>query len=292
MDAETHQGHAEAAGVDHLHHPVDAPAVAGGIRRGTSPGRCRSFAPTGQPGSSPVELHLARRHARGPELGLEPLDAKAVGATVGVPAGHDVGRKAAGALRGALRPGEHDEDVGVDVGAEVLLAEEEPLVAVLHGPGGVGTDVAAPLTLGQEHPAFPCVVRVQAGQALQDLVADLGGGVALHDVGRPARHPEAAVHGGLRLAHEVGERGGQGRRHRPPRHVSQADEAMAHQVGLVLDPGGVVLDEPHLPAPPVVVAQDGAVGRRHLGPLGQSLADQGSVGGDVLLGELSVLGVG
>ena len=116
--------------------------------------------------------------------------------------------------------------------------------------------------------------------------------MALHDVGRPARHAEAAVDGGLRLAHEVGERGGHGRRHRPPCRVSQADEAVAHQVGLVVDPGGVVLDEPHLPAPPVVMAQDGAVGRRHLGPLGQRLADEGAVGGDVLLGELSVLGVG
>ena len=62
----------------------------------------------------------------------------------------------------ALGPGQHDEDVGVHVGAEVLVAEEDPLVAVLDGPGGVGTDVAAALALGQEHPALPGRLGVEA----------------------------------------------------------------------------------------------------------------------------------
>ena len=77
-----------------------------------------------------------------------------------------------------------------------------------------------------------------------------------------------------------------------PARGPQSDEAVANQVGLVLDPCGMVLDEPHLPAPPVVVAQDRAVGRRHLGPRGERLADEGAVGGHVLLGELAVLGIG
>ena len=66
--------------------------------------------------------------------------------------------------RGAVGPGEHDEDVGVDVRAEVLVPEEQPLVAVLDGPGGVGADVAATLALGEEHPALPGLGRVEAAQ--------------------------------------------------------------------------------------------------------------------------------
>ena len=67
--------------------------------------------------------------------------------------------------RGALRAGEDDEDLGVDVRAEVLLARETPFVAVLDGGGGVRTDVAAALALGQEHPAFPREVGIEAPAA-------------------------------------------------------------------------------------------------------------------------------
>ena len=75
----------------------------------------------------------------GPELGLQPLDAEAVGRRRRVVRlGTMKVARPRRALGGALGPGEDDEDVGVDVRAEVLLAEEAPFVAVLDGPGGVG----------------------------------------------------------------------------------------------------------------------------------------------------------
>ena len=72
----------------------------------------------------------------------------------------NVARPAA-AARGAFGPGEDDEDVGVDVRAEVLVAEEPPLVAVLDRAGGVGADVATALALGEEHPAVPELLRIE-----------------------------------------------------------------------------------------------------------------------------------
>ena len=55
----------------------------------------------------------------------------------------------------ALGPREHDEDLGVDVRAEVLLAEEPPLVAVRDRACRVRTDVAAALAFGEEHARLP-----------------------------------------------------------------------------------------------------------------------------------------
>ena len=69
-----------------------------------------------------------------------------------------------------------------------LSPEEQPLVAVLHGPGGVGPDVAAALALGEEHPALPRLVGVEAAQpAARRSSRPPSRGVALDDVGGARR---------------------------------------------------------------------------------------------------------
>jgi hypothetical protein len=80
VDAEAHESDAEAAGVHHLHHAVDAFAVPGGV------GRRLAGDPVlrpGQEGLCPLEGDLARRHADSSELRLQPLDLEPVGPAVG-----------------------------------------------------------------------------------------------------------------------------------------------------------------------------------------------------------------
>ena len=85
----------------------------------------------------------------------------------------------------------------------MLVTEQQPLAAVGDCPGGVGPDVAAALALGEEHPALPGLVGVEAVQAGDEEVPDRQRGVALDDVGGPAGHTERAVGGGLALAEQV-----------------------------------------------------------------------------------------
>jgi len=74
MDAEAHEGHPEARSVDHLHHPVDAAAVARGVGRRTVFPRA-----AGQPGPGAVEGDLAGGDPDGAELRLQAFDGEAVG---------------------------------------------------------------------------------------------------------------------------------------------------------------------------------------------------------------------
>ena len=90
---------------------------------------------------------------------------KPFGRAVGAQARHDERGEAAGTVGRAVGPREHDEDLGVDVRAEVLLAVEAPLGAVAHRARRVRADVAAALALGEEHAAFPRLVGVEARQA-------------------------------------------------------------------------------------------------------------------------------
>ncbi len=285
MDSEPHERDAEPARVDHLHHPVDPPAVA---RR---PGVGRLGVAAGQPGPRPVEVHLAGRDPDRPELGFEALDVEPVGRAVGLAARHDERGQSSCPLGRALGTGQHDEDVGVHVGAEVLVSEQQPLATVGDRPGRVGADVATTLALGQEHPALPGLVWVEAVQAGDEQITDRQRCVPFDDVGSPTGHPERAVGGGLALAQQVGACGCHHRRHRPTGVMGQPDEPGADEVGLVGGPGGVVRDLADVVAPPVVAVEDRAVGVGHFGPGRQNLADQLPVLGHVLLGELAVLGV-
>ncbi len=83
------------------------------------------------------------------------------------------------------------------------------------GGGGVGADVAAALALGEEHPALPGEVGIEAPKPRDQLVADGLGPVTLDDVGGGSRHPEPAVNRGLGLVDDVGDRGAQHRRDGP-----------------------------------------------------------------------------
>ncbi len=215
-----------------------------------------------------------------------------VGRPVGEDARHDVGGQPSASRRSALGSGQHDEHLGVDVGAEVLLPREQPLVAVLHGAGRVGPDVASALALGQEHPTFPCFVGVEAAQPPEQVVTGGGGGVALHDVGGTRGHAETAVDGRLGLRHEVRHRSGHDAGDGAPGQCLQADEPVAHQVRLVLRPARMVDDLVHLLPPPVVAAQDRPVLVGLLGAWGDDLAHQGTESAHVLLGQGAVAGVG
>ena len=115
----------------------------------------------------------------------------------------------------------------------MLVAAEPPLVTVLDGGGGVRTDVAPALALGEEHPSFPCDLGIEAPQSRHQLVADGIGGVALDDVCGGAGHPEAAVHGGLGLVDDVGDRGGEGGRDRAPAVGLEGDESVRTRSALV-----------------------------------------------------------
>ena len=246
MDAEPHDGDPEPAAVDHLHHPVEAAAVA---RRVAGGALVRS---AGQPGARSFEHDLAGGDANGAHLGLQPAHVEAVRRAVRKEPRHDEGAQATSARRCPLRPCQHDEDLGVDVRAEELLAVETPLVAVLHGRGGVGTHVATALPLGEEHPAFPRGVGISAGEAAHDVVAHRLWCVAVHDVGRAVGHAHGADQRRLRLADEVveGRRddAGHGTVPGPPvqRRVVVADE-----VCLVLQPRRMMHDLVGLAAPVV-----------------------------------------
>ncbi len=207
-------------------------------------------------------------------------------------AGDDEGAEAAAPAGGAIGSGQDDEDVGVDVRAEVLVPEEPPLVAVLHRPRGVGPDVAPPLALGQEHPALPGVGRVDAAKAPDHVGADRRGGVALDDVGGARRHAQAAVDGRLRLGDQVGEGGAHDGRGRPSGVGLEADESVADEVGLVVGPCGVVDDLVDLVAPAIVAPQCRSVLVRLLGPGGDDPADEGAEAAHVVLGEGPVGGIG
>ena len=174
----------------------------------------------------------------------------------------------------------------------MLVADEDPLLAVLDCPGGVGTDVAAALALGQEHPALPGHLGVERGELGQHVVADPGRGVTLHDVGGPSGHAQPAIHGGLGLADQIGERGGDHGRHWPTGVGGEPDKPIADQVGLVGQPRRVVDHLAHIEAPTVVPVEDGSVGVGDLGPGGQGSSHQVPVAGDVFLGERAVGGVG
>ena len=174
----------------------------------------------------------------------------------------------------------------------MLVAEQQPLAPVRDRPRGVGPDVTAALALGEEHPALPGLVGVEAVQAGDEEVPDRERGVAFDDVGGPAGHTERAVGGGLALAEQVGARRGDHRRDGALGVVVEPDEPAPHEVGLVGGPGGMVLDLADVVAPPVVAVQDRAVGVGDLGAGGEGLAHQLAVLGDVLLGELPVVGIG
>ena len=214
VDAEAHDRDAEPAAVDHLHHAGQAAARP---PPRTSIGGLAVCA--GAPASharAPVSVTSAVGTPTVPSFGLRRLMWKPFGEPSGSRRGTMKVDRPARAVGRALGPREDDEDLGVDVRAEVLVAEEPPLVAVRDGAGRVGTDVAAALAFGQEHPAFPRLVGVEAPEPAHELVAHRCRRVALDDVGGARRHAEPAVDGGLGLAHEVRERGGEHRGHGPP----------------------------------------------------------------------------
>ena len=156
----------------------------------------------GQPGPGAVEGDLPVGTPTVPSFGFSRLMREAVRGAVGEVAGDDEGAEAPAARRGALGSGQDDEDVGVDVGAEVLVAEEPPFVAVLDGPGGVGPDVAPALALGQEHPALP---RLGRGRVLRRRLTissrTAPGAWRSMMSAAPAGHAQPAVDGRLRLGH-------------------------------------------------------------------------------------------
>ena len=289
VDAQSHERHAEAAAVDHLHHAVDAPPIAGGVgRRRAVPGVPASQARAPSRVTSPVGTPTV------PELGLQALDDEAVRRPVGEVAGDDEGGEATAAGRGTLGPGQDDEDVGVDVGAEVLVAESSH-----SSPSCTARVVLAPTSL----PPWRSVRNIPPSQACRrdrGCAAGPGsrrptgvGGVALDDVGRTARHAQAAVDGRLGLGHQVGHgRAVTTAGHGTPGIGLEADEPVAHQVGLVLESRLVVDDLVDLVPPAVVAAQDRPVLVGLLGPGGDDLAHQGSERRHVLLGEGAVGRVG
>ena len=122
-----------------------------------------------------------------------------------------------------------------------------------------------------------------------ELVAHRCRCVPLDDVGGARRHAEPAVDGGLGLAHEVRERGGEHRRDRAPGVRGQARESGPDEVRLALEPRRVVLDPVRPPRPTVVALQHRAVLVGDLGPRRQRTAAERAVAGDVLLGERPVL---
>ena len=134
----------------------------------------------------------------------------------------------------------------------MLVAEEPPLLAVRDRARRVRTDVAAALAFGQEHPSFPRLVGVEAPEPAHELFAHRCRCVPLDDVGGARRHAEPAVDGGLGLAHEVRERGGEHRGDGAPGVRGQARESGADEVRLALEPRRVVFDPVRLHAPLVV----------------------------------------
>ena len=290
VNTEAHHGDAKTAAVDHLHHARQAAFVRGCafVRR-----RRRARVVTGgDPGARAVELHLGGRDRDRAELGLEALDVKPVRRTIGQPARHDERGEAPRAVGRAFGPGEHDEHVGVDVGAEVLLAVQPPLRAVRDRSGGVRADVAAALAFGEEHARFPSGVGVTAPQLGNEVVPHVGWRVALDDVGRSGGHAQTAVDRGLGLTDEVGQRRRDDRRNGAARVVGETHEARTYEIGLVGEPARVVDDLVDLAAPLVVTLEHRAALVAHLGPSGERAAAQVSVTSNVVLGEGPVLRVG
>ncbi len=286
VDADPHHGDAPPAAVDHLHHPVETAPVSGGVAR------LGLVGPARQPRPGPVDLDLGRRHADRAHLRLQPLDVEVVVGAVGQHPGHDERGEPSTAFGGTLGAGQHDEHLGVGVGAEVLLAVDAPVVAVLDGSGRVGAHVASALTLGEEHAALPRLVGVEAVEAGEQVLAGLVGSQALDHVGGAGAHAESAVDGDLGLRHEVRARCGDDARHVSARVGRERHEARADEIGLGLEPRRVVDDLVDLATPFVVAAELRPVLVGDLGPGRDPRADQLAVLGDVFLRELAVVGIG
>ena len=173
----------------------------------------------------------------------------------------------------------------------MLLAVQPPLGAVAHGACGVRADVAAALTLGEEHPAFPRLVGVEAREPGHDLVAHAVGRVAADEVGGAGRHAEPAVHGRLGLAHEIGNRRGDDGGDRSACVRRQPHEPRPHEVGLGLGPRRVVLDLADLVAPAVEADERGRVLVGDLRAPRDVATAQHAEPSDLLLGEGAVAGL-
>ena len=217
---------------------------------------------------------------------------EAVGCAVGQHAGNDERTERPASRRRPLRAGQDDEHLGVDVGAEELLARQPPFVAVGNGRRGVGADVAATLALGKEHPSLPRALGVGGREPAEHHVARAVGGVAGDDVGGGGRHAHGTDQRRLRLAHEIVDARGHHAGCGPAHALVERRVPGAHEVGLVGQPPGVMHDLVGLLAPVVVTAELRAHLVGDLGAGGERLADEAAVAGEDLFRDRTVARIG
>ena len=118
----------------------------------------------------PLQGDLTGCHRASAKLVLQPIDAIAIAATVrAVTADQEEGQPARPRRR-AFRSSQGQRDLAPNVGAEELLPEEAPAIAITFGDNGVLPDVRAALSLGHPLPRGPVFCGIPADQVAPHLV--------------------------------------------------------------------------------------------------------------------------
>ena len=227
----------EPAQVDLIHHLLQAAALL-----------------AEEVGERALKADLARGHGTGAELLLQADDAIGVAAAILQGARHQEEGKPTTAGAGALGPGQHQDEVAVDVGAEPLVAMDPPVPAVEAGLGLQVADVGAAGLLGHELGAGPDLVAARRQHPWQVTLAELRRGIAVDHEGGGIADADRAHQPELALDEEVlhGILGQRRQRRRPAEHAGSVAHGVQAEVvegdALHLPVGRMVLDPVPVPA--------------------------------------------
>ena len=118
----------------------------------------------------PLQGDLTGCHRASAKLVLQPIDAIAIAATVrAVTADQEEGQPARPRRR-AFRSSQGQRDLAPNVGAEELLPEEAPAIAITFGDDGVVPHVGTALSFGHPLARGPVFCGIPADQVSQHLV--------------------------------------------------------------------------------------------------------------------------